>query len=113
METKNEVTRTYSNKFHAKLEELCKLIKNEHDTDVESITVHASLLDGRDVLLQNVVDTPQEAMVNYYVASMATLRALRTIYNDDQRLVSNLVNVLSTIFDDEFTFSVEKKLPPS
>ena len=113
METKGEVTRTYSNKFHAKLEELCKLIKQEHDTDVESITVHASLLDGRDVLLQNVVDTPQEAMVNYYVASMATLRALRTIYNDDQRLVANLVNVLSTIFDDEFKFSVEKKLPPS
>lgn len=113
METKGEVNRIYSNKFHGKLEELCKLIKQEHDTDVESITVHASLLDGRDVLLQNVVDTPQEAMVNYYVASMATLRALRTIYDDDQRLVANLVNVLSTIFDDEFTFSVEKKLPPS
>ena len=113
METKDEVTRTYSNKFHAKLEELSELIKGEHDTDVESITVHASLLDGRDVLLQNVVDSPQEAMVNYYVASMATLRALRTIYNDDQRLVANLVNILSTIFDDEFTFSVEKKIPPS
>ena len=113
MGTKNEVTRIPSTKFHAKLDELSELIKNEHNTDVESITVHASLLDGRDVLLQNIVDTPQEAMVNYYVASMATLRALRTIYNDDQRLVANLVNILSTIFDDEFTFSVEKKLPPS
>ena len=113
MGTKNEVTRIPSTKFHAKLDELSELIKNEHNTDVESITVHASLLDGRDVLLQNIVDTPQEAMVNYYVASMATLRALRTIYNDDQRLVANLANVLSTIFDDEFTFSVEKNLPPS
>ena len=113
MGTKNEVTRIPGTKFHAKLDELSELIKNEHNTDVESITVHASLLDGRDVLLQNVVDTPQEAMVNYYVASMATLRALRTIYNDDQRLVANLVNILGTIFDDEFKFSVEKNLPPS
>ena len=113
METKNEITRICSTKTHAKLEELRELIKQEHDDEVESITVHAGLLDGRDVLLQNVVKTPQEAMANYYTASVATLRALRFIYNDDQRLAANLVNILGTIFDDEITFSVEKKALPS